>query len=31
MPPQLPGYSIQMKAQTLQDYAFPGGKVWKST
>ena len=29
MPPQLPGYSIQMKAQTMSDYAFPGGRIWK--
>ena len=30
MPPQLPGYSIQMKEQTLRDYAFPDGRIWKS-
>ena len=28
MPPKLPGYSIQMKTQTLKDYEFPTGKVW---
>ncbi len=27
--PQLPGYSIEMKAQSLKDYTFPEGKVWK--
>lgn len=29
MPPHNPGYSITMKAQSLTDYAFPEGKVWK--
>jgi L-fuconate dehydratase len=29
MPPQAPGYSIEMKAQTLIDYEFSTGKVWK--
>lgn len=29
MPPELPGYSITMKAQSLIDYSFPDGKVWK--
>lgn len=27
--PQLPGYSIEMKNQSLNDYTFPEGKVWK--
>ncbi len=27
--PQMPGYSIEMKTQSLKDYAFPEGKVWK--
>lgn len=27
--PQLPGYSIEMKSQSLNDYAFPEGKIWK--
>lgn len=30
MPPQLPGYSITMKEQSLIDYSFPDGKVWKN-
>lgn len=29
MPPQLPGYSIEMKSQSLIDYEFPLGKIWK--
>jgi hypothetical protein len=24
----LPGYSAQMRAETLADYAFPDGSVW---
>lgn len=27
--PQLPGYSIEMKLQSLEDYGFPEGKIWK--
>jgi L-fuconate dehydratase len=27
--PVLPGYSAQMRAETLADYAFPGGSVWQ--
>jgi len=30
MPPAKPGYSIQMKEQTLIDFAFPHGKTWKT-
>jgi L-fuconate dehydratase len=30
MPPRLPGYSITIKPETLQDYHFPLGKIWKS-
>lgn len=30
MPPPMPGYSIQMMTQTLEDYAFPEGKIWKN-
>jgi L-fuconate dehydratase len=26
--PEKPGYSIEMKAQSLHDYAYPGGSVW---
>jgi len=29
MPPKLPGYSITMKTQSLKDYSFPNGKIWK--
>lgn len=29
MPPKLPGYSITMKSQSLKDYEFPVGKIWK--
>ncbi|MDC6366908.1 MULTISPECIES: L-fuconate dehydratase [Flavobacteriaceae] len=31
MPPAMPGYSIQMKEDTLVDYAFPDGKVWNKS
>ncbi|THV60859.1 L-fuconate dehydratase [Flagellimonas alvinocaridis] len=30
MPPNMPGYSIQMKEQSLEDHAFPSGKVWNT-
>ncbi len=26
--PKLPGYSITMKEQSLEDYEFPSGKIW---
>ncbi|GGK36569.1 MULTISPECIES: L-fuconate dehydratase [Flavobacteriaceae] len=29
MPPLLPGYSIEIKSQSLIDYEFPVGKIWK--
>lgn len=29
MPPKLAGYSITMKEQSLIDYEFPKGKIWK--
>ncbi len=29
MPPSLPGYSIEMKAESLETYRFPDGKIWK--
>jgi L-fuconate dehydratase len=29
MPPDQPGYSIEMKPQSLADYAYPDGKAWK--
>ncbi|MFP4293902.1 MAG: L-fuconate dehydratase [Cyclobacteriaceae bacterium] len=28
MPPVKPGYSIEMKADTLRNYAYPEGRVW---
>lgn len=27
-PPKLPGYSIEMKAESLESYRFPDGKIW---
>jgi L-fuconate dehydratase len=27
--PSQPGFSVEMKAESLADYAFPGGKVWQ--
>jgi L-fuconate dehydratase len=29
MPPKDPGYSIAMRPESLEDYAFPDGKVWQ--
>lgn len=29
MPPQDPGYSITMKDNSIQDYTFPNGKMWR--
>lgn len=29
--PEEPGYSIQVKAASLDEYAFPGGSYWRST
>lgn len=29
MPPQKPGYSIEMKKESMKEYAFPDGKVWQ--
>jgi L-fuconate dehydratase len=29
LPPQQPGYSIQMTAETLRDYMYPHGVVWQ--
>jgi len=29
MPPSMPGYSITMKPESIRDYSFPDGKVWK--
>jgi len=28
LPPQKPGYSIEMKKESLKDYEFPIGKIW---
>jgi L-fuconate dehydratase len=30
MPPLAPGYSIQMKEASIEDYSFPNGEAWKS-
>ncbi len=30
MPPNLPGYSITMKKESLIDYEFPNGKIWRA-
>lgn len=30
LPPELPGYSIEMKSQSLQQYEFPHGPAWKN-
>ena len=30
MVPQLPGYSIEMKADTITEYQFPDGPVWRA-
>lgn len=29
MPPKMPGYSITMKAKSLEEYEFPNGVVWE--
>jgi len=29
MPPKNPGFSIEMKPKSLQDYEFPNGKIWR--
>src|SRR5215470_10166032 len=29
MPPTAPGYSIEMKAESLARYQYPGGEAWK--
>ena len=28
MPPSRPGYSIEMKPESLREYAYPGGAAW---
>jgi L-fuconate dehydratase len=28
MPPRKPGYSIEMKSDTLESYQFPNGQIW---
>ncbi len=30
MPPERPGYSIEMKPESLDEYEFPDGKAWAS-
>jgi L-fuconate dehydratase len=29
-PPVMPGYSIAMKKESLRDYEFPNGKIWRA-
>lgn len=29
MPPSKPGYSIEMKRSSLEDYRYPSGKIWQ--
>ncbi|XP_059163108.1 mitochondrial enolase superfamily member 1-like isoform X1 [Physella acuta] len=29
MPPESPGYSIEMKSSSIEDYKWPGGSVWR--
>lgn len=29
MPPSMPGYSIEMKAESISDHEYPNGKVWQ--
>ncbi len=31
LPPTEPGYSIEMKEETLETYRFPKGKIWQRT
>jgi L-fuconate dehydratase len=31
LPPQQPGYSIQMTAETLRDYVYPQGVIWQAS
>lgn len=31
MPPKMPGYSIEMKPESLDEFEFPTGRVWSST
>ena len=31
MPPKKPGYSIEMKPESLRDYEYPNGKVWRES
>jgi L-fuconate dehydratase len=28
--PEQPGYSIEIYAETLRDYGYPDGRVWRS-
>lgn len=29
MPPRKPGYSIEMKKESLENYSYPAGKIWQ--
>jgi L-fuconate dehydratase len=28
LPPQVPGFSVELRAEALRDYAYPDGRVW---
>lgn len=30
VPPERPGFSVEMKSESLRDYAYPSGKIWAS-
>jgi L-fuconate dehydratase len=30
MPPETPGYSIEMQPSSREDYEFPTGKAWQA-
>lgn len=30
LPPELPGFSVQMKPASIADHSFPGGSVWRT-
>jgi L-fuconate dehydratase len=30
LPPTKPGYSVQMRPESLREYAFPEGSAWSS-
>jgi L-fuconate dehydratase len=30
MPPLAPGYSVEIKPESLDQYEFPNGEIWKN-